>query len=74
VALLDDESQPADQRHSVPRMLGDFLRELGVLWLAFSVLEVALKGSFRDSWGFVLGFVLAGAASLALGIFVERRL
>ena len=55
-------------------MLGDFLRELGVLWLAFSVLEVALKGSFRDSWGFVLGFVLAGAASLALGIFVERRL
>jgi len=73
MSLLDEETEPGDPRHSVPRMLGDFLRELGVLWLAFSVLEVALKGSFRESWRFVLGFVIAGASSLALGIFVERR-
>ena len=63
-----------DSRHSVPRMLGDFFRELGVLWFAFSVLEVALKGGFRDGWPFVLGFVVAGAGCLALGMLVERRM
>lgn len=62
-------------KSSVSEMIGETLREVGVLVLVFVPLE-AYKGSQLETWQLVVWVLatLAGATVLiALGIIIERR-
>jgi hypothetical protein len=66
----------AVERESVSKMLAELLREFGLLYLTFGLLDAHLaeaerKGSFGASW---FGEVLViSLASIAVGVYIERR-
>jgi len=63
------------ERESIGKMLGSFLREFGVLYLTFGLLDPQLAeaerpGTFGARW-FVRLF-LVSIATMALGVVIER--
>jgi hypothetical protein len=65
------ESQTVERR-SVADMIGEILREAGVLLVVFIPLDLALQGhSLTAPW--VVAIVVLPAMLMALGIAIERR-
>jgi hypothetical protein len=62
----------ADGRHSIPQMTGEFLRELGVLLVAFTPLDYLFADGTaltRDRIGAIVGL---GVGFFFVGMLIER--
>ncbi len=51
--------------------VGEFFRELGVLWVAFAPLDSALSPE-RARWEWLILFILAGLFALSMGLLIDR--
>lgn len=58
-------------KESVSKMLGEALREIGVLILVFSVLDKIVAGGITIRWA-IVAFSLS-AVSFSLGVLMERN-
>jgi len=61
----------ARERKDVPEMVGQFLREAGVLLAVFIPLDMVISGKAVATMTFVLGMV-GSLVFLTLGVTVER--
>jgi hypothetical protein len=58
-------------KESVNKMVGEALREIGVLILVFSVLDKIVAGSISVQWAAVVIFI--SAVSFISGVLIERK-
>ena len=62
----------ADDRDSVGKMLGEFLREAAVLTIVFLPMDKFIRGDTL-TWTFCGGIVVLSGGRLFAGIVFERR-
>ena len=61
-----------DDRDSIGKMLGEFLREAAVLTIVFLPMDRFIKGD-RLTWAFLAVIVGLSGGLLAVGMAFERR-
>ena len=71
MSSLPSHTNPVIKRHSVSEMLGEIMREVGVLLFVFIPLDLALQGHGLTI-GWFIAIVVLPVAFLASGIYVER--
>ena len=71
LSSLPSHTNPVIERRSVPEMLGEIMREVGVLLFVFIPLDLAVQGHGLTI-GWFTAIVVLPVAFLAFGIYLER--
>jgi hypothetical protein len=72
---VSDQLTDFEKRHVVQLRTFETLREIGVLFIAFAPLDVALSAkAIADTWWILLAFLVVGVLLVVYGTIGEKRL